>query len=95
MHDAVPEEEFPASETPQFDEEGRRYVFRFAPFTPHQYVVDRDRLFRYLRTHRLPGASARSIIRDQRNAANFYEDVREIQTHPDVEPAKPRLRSVS
>ena len=104
MHDFATGEADLVDEAPQFDEDGRRYVFRYPPFAPQSYVIDRDRLFRYLRTHRLPGARIRSIIRDQRNAANFFEDVRDIQTHADVEPLiekpreatkAPRLRSVS
>lgn len=69
---------------PEYDEDGRRYVFRYGPAQPQQYTIDRDRLFRYARAHELPGARARMLRRDLRNAANFYEDVREIQTHPDV-----------
>ena len=93
-----------AATEPEFDEDGRRYVFRFAPAQPQQYTMNRDRLFAYARTHELPGARARAIRRDLRNSASFYEDVREIQTHPDVielasEPVptslRLRLRSVS
>ncbi len=76
----------PAAE-PEYDEDGRRYVFRYTPVPIQSYSIDRDRLFHYVRTHELPGARARAIRRDQRNAASFYEDVREIQTHPDVVPA--------
>ena len=74
----------PTSEQPEFDEDGRRYVFRFSQLPPRRYQIDRDRLFFYARTHELPGPRARMIRRDLRNSANFYEDVREIQTHPDV-----------
>ena len=74
----------PTSEQPEFDEDGRRYVFKYAQLPPPRYHIDRDRLFAYARTHQLPGARTRMIRRDLRNAANFYEDVREIQTHPDV-----------
>jgi hypothetical protein len=75
-----------AAQAPEYDEDGRRYVFRFAPVPPVKYNIDRDRLFSYLATHRIPGLFARRIRRDLRNAADFYEDVREIQTHADVLP---------
>ena len=85
-----------AAADPEFDEDGRRYVFRFSPAQPQQYTINRDRLFSYARAHELPGTRSRTLRRDLRNAASFYEDVREIQTHPDVvemtsEPV-PRLR---
>jgi len=75
------------SEEIEFDEDGRRYVFRYPPFVRKDYRIDRDRIFHYVRTHELPGIQARRILRDRRNAANFYEDVRDIQTHSDVIPA--------
>jgi hypothetical protein len=71
---------------PEFDEDGRRYAFRYPPFVRQQYRIDRERLFQYMRTHRLPTMNERRIVRDNRNRANFYEDIREIQTHADVEP---------
>ncbi len=91
---------------PEFDEDGRQYVFRYTPVPLQAYQMDRDRIFRYARTHELPSARARMMRRDRRNAASFYEDVREIQTHPDVVPlceapaslepvARLRLRSAS
>lgn len=80
------EETVASPEAPQYDEDGRKYVFRFAAPAPQTYTIDRERIFDYLATHDVPGARARRIRRDQRNAANFYEDVREIQTHSDVEP---------
>ncbi len=94
------DEESPAQpESPQYDEDGRKYVFRYPPSVPRKYTMDRERLFDYLATHDVPGARARRIRRDQRNAANFYEDIREIQTHVDVEPldelAQRRFRSAS
>jgi len=71
---------------PEFDEDGRRYVFRYKTAAPPRYCIDRERLFRYMRRHALPGPVERRILRDRRNAAGFYEDIREIQTHADVEP---------
>ncbi len=86
-------------ESPEYDEDGRRYVFRFPASAPRNYRVDRDRIFDYLATHEVPGPRARRIRRDVRNAANFYEDIREIQTHADVEPldelSQRRFRSAS
>lgn len=86
-------------ESPQYDEDGRKYVFRYPATVPRTYTIDRDRIFDYLATHDVPGARARRIRRDLRNAANFYEDIREIQTHVDVEPldelAQRRFRSAS
>lgn len=97
---AVTDDEAPVqSDTPQYDEDGRRYVFRYTTTQPRTYTIDRERIFDYLATHDVPGARARRIRRDLRNMANFYEDVREIQTHADVEPldelAQRRFRSAS
>ncbi len=74
----------PASDQPEFDEDGRRYVFRFTRNAPQRYHIDRDRIFNYAKAHDLPSARARALRRDLKNAANFYEDIRDIQTHPDV-----------
>jgi len=86
-------------DSPQYDEDGRKYVFRYPASTPRSYTIDRDRIFDYLATHDVPGARARRIRRDLRNTANFYEDIREIQTHAEVEPldelTKRRFRSAS
>lgn len=86
-------------DTPQYDEDGRQYVFRYPAAIPQTYTIDRDRIFDYLATHDVPGARARRIRRDLRNTANFYEDIREIQTHADVEPldelTRRRFRSAS
>ena len=73
----------------EFDEDGRQYVFRFTANPQRHYHIDRDRIFDYVKSHEMPGARARQIRRDLTNAANFYEDVREIQTHPDVVVAEP------
>jgi hypothetical protein len=86
-------------EAPEFDEDGRKYVFRYPKSSPRSYTIDRERIFEYLASHDVPGARARRMRRDLRNAANFYEDVREIQTHADVVPldelAQRRFRSAS
>ncbi len=75
----------PASAPTEYDEEGRQWVFRFSRTAPQHYAIDRDRLFEYLKKHRLPNESARQIRRDLRNAADFITDVRDLQTHYDVE----------
>ncbi len=94
------EEAVAQTEAPQYDEDGRKYVFRYPVSTPRNYTIDRERIFDYLATHDVPGARARRIRRDLRNRANFYEDIREIQTHAEVEPLdeltqKRRFRSAS
>lgn len=71
----------PASTTlPEFDEDGRLYVFRFARTAPQRYTIDFDRIFDYMRRRRLPDEGQRQIRRDVRNRADFFSDVREIQT---------------
>lgn len=74
----------PAPEPIEYDEEGRRYVFRFARRQPQPVVIDRDRLFEYVRRRLLPDADVRRYVRDLRNRADVYTSVRELQTHPDV-----------
>lgn len=86
----------------EFDEDGRLYVFRFAPRQPERMVIDRDRIFSYIRRRRttvdgrsvslLPDMRVRSFLRDTRNRADFYTAVRELQTHPDVERYEPPVR---
>jgi hypothetical protein len=80
----------PAAATPavptEFDEDGRAWVFRFARVEPQRYAVDRDRLFEYMKKHRLPREGHRKIRRDMRNRADFFTDVRELQTHFEAEP---------
>lgn len=84
-----------APEPVEFDEDGRRYAFRFPHRQPQPVVIDRDRLFEYVRRRRLaadgreplpllPDADVRRYVRDVRNRADFYTSVRELQTHPDV-----------
>lgn len=87
----------PASLPTEYDEDGRLWVFRYAHSAPQRYAVDRDRIFRYIKKHRLPSEGERQIRRDLRNAADFFTDVRELQTHTDIEPVEPveRLRIVS
>jgi hypothetical protein len=73
-----------APREPEFDEDGRMYVFRYHRCEPAPVHIDRERLFEYVHSHKLPKMSDRVRLRDQRNAANFFEDVREIQTHPEI-----------
>jgi hypothetical protein len=68
----------------EFDEDGRRYVFRFARRVPQRVTMDRDRLFAYKSI--LPDESVRAYLRDLKNRADFYTEIRELQTHPDVIP---------
>jgi hypothetical protein len=72
---------------PEFDEDGRLYVFRYPRTAPQRYTIERDRLFEYMKRRRLPDAGQRQIRRDVRNCADFFSDVREIQTPYDVEQA--------
>lgn len=69
---------------PEFDEEGRLYVFRFAKSAPQRCSIERDRLFEYMRRRRLPDEGQRQIRRDVRNRADFFADVRELQTPNDL-----------
>jgi hypothetical protein len=73
-----------AAAAPEFDEEGRLYVFRFAPAAPERYRIDWDRIFEYRKRRRLPDEGQRQIRRDVRNRADFFADVRELQTPHDV-----------
>ena len=67
----------------EFDEDGRLYVFRYANALPQSYQIERDRIFEYMRRRRLPDEGQRQIRRDVRNRADFFADVREIQTPSD------------
>lgn len=69
----------------EYDEDGRRWVFRFARTVPQQCAIDRDRLFHYLRKHKLPGEADRALRRDLRNQVELYADLRDLQTHPDID----------
>jgi hypothetical protein len=80
----VPPEPLAAPAAPEFDEDGRLYVFRFARTAPQHYSIERDRIFEYLKRRRLPDAGQRQLRRDLRNRADFFADVREIQTASDV-----------
>jgi len=85
----VPEQAAPAAPVigpVERDEDGRTWVFRFPRVQPQHYAVDRDRLFEYMKKHRLPREGHRKIRRDLRNVADFFTDVRELQTHFEVEP---------
>lgn len=84
-----------APEPIEYDEDGRRYAFRFPRLQPQPVVIDRDRLFEYVRRRRpaadgrrplplLPDSDVRRYLRDQRNRADFFTSIRELQTHPDV-----------
>ncbi len=79
-------EDVPPPTPVEFDEDGRQWVFRFARTTPIRCAVDRDRLFEYMRKHKLPPEGVRQVRRDLRNRVDFYTDVRDIQTHPEIEP---------
>jgi|GEM_PF-2101644 len=89
----------------QYDEQGREIVFRFTSHPQRVYVVDRDRIFDFIKRRRkavsrrwtssglrliettqplLPDASVRRYVRGLKNAVDFFADVRELQTHPEV-----------
>jgi len=68
----------------EYDEDGRLWVFRYARTAPNVYHVDRDRIFAYMKRHRLPTEGVRQIRRDQRNAMDLYSAVRELQTHTEI-----------
>ena len=72
---------------PEYDEEGRLYVSRFARSLPQQYTIERDRIFEYMKRRRLPDAGQRQIRRDLRNSGDLYADVRDLEFHPDIEQA--------
>ena len=85
----MPEDSPPAAAPPamECDEDGRQFVFRFARCAPRRHTIERDRIFEYLKRHRLPDETDRQIRRDLRNSADVYADLRDLQTHPDVEGA--------
>lgn len=68
----------------EYDEDGRIWVFRFAPARAQAYAMDRNRIFTYMRTHRLPTEGVRQLRRDLRNTIDLYSGVRELQTHPEI-----------
>ncbi len=72
---------------PEYDEEGRLYVSRFARSLPQQYTIERDRIFDYMKRRKLPDAGQRQIRRDLRNSGDLYADVRDLEFHPDIEQA--------
>jgi hypothetical protein len=95
----------PAEQAIEFDEAGRRYVFRFPPRQPATYTLDRERIFAYTRRRRrvmggtfidgkffwktqplLPDFATRAYVRAAKNVVNYFEDVRDLQTHPEVIP---------
>lgn len=69
----------------EYDEDGRLWVFRYAQSAPTTYRVDRNRIFTYMRRHRLPTEGVRQIRRDARNSIDVYSTLRELQTHSDVD----------
>jgi hypothetical protein len=73
----------------EYDEDGRLYVFRFARKAPTQCAIDRDRIFNYLKKHKLPDEADRALRRDLRNRVELYSDLRDLETHPEVEPLAP------
>lgn len=98
--------------TPEYDEDGRLYVWRFPRTAPERRAIDRDRIFEFVKKRRrtieefprwqplLPTEDTRRYLRDLRNSAHFYEDVRDLQTHTEIrvvrgsiESATPRLRA--
>jgi hypothetical protein len=81
---AAPPQSLPVAAAPEFDEDGRLYVFRFARTAPQRYSFDWDRIFEYTKRKRLPDEGQRQIRRDLRNRADFFSDVRDIQTPHDV-----------
>lgn len=82
---AEPAPEMPAVAAPiEYDEDGRIYVFKFARTVPQRCAIDRDRLFQYIKTHKLPNEADRALRRDLRNQVELYGDLRDLQTHPDV-----------
>lgn len=81
-----------AAEPVEYDEDGRLYVFRYRTAAPAAYTIERDRLFAYVKRRRLPTEADRSFRRDVKNSANFFEDVRELQTHSDIDTPRNRLR---
>ena len=84
-HETVaPPLETPAAAPVEYDEDGRIYVFRFARTTPQRCAIDRDRLFHYIKTHKLPDEADRALRRDLRNQVELYADLRDLQTHPDI-----------
>lgn len=62
-----------AAVLPEFDEDGRLYVFRYPTAAPLAYRIDRDRIFDYMKRRRLPDEGQRQIRRDDRNRADFWE----------------------
>ncbi len=84
---ALPETTAAPAALPEFDEDGRLYVFRYAQTAPQRYSIERDRIFEYMRRRRLPDEGQRQIRRDFRNRADFIADVRDLQTPSEAEQA--------
>lgn len=89
------------SPVPEYDEAGRLYVSRYKPVMPERPIVNRDRIFEFAKKRRrtvddpprwqpvLPTEDTRRFVRDVRNRANFYEDVRDLQTHSEIVAVRP------
>lgn len=72
-HETAPAQPPPApAALPEFDEDGRLYVFRYARSAPEHYCIERDRIFDYMKRRRLPDEGQRQIRRDVRNQADFW-----------------------
>jgi len=69
-----------AAQAVEYDEDGRIWAFRYERRAPAEYRIDRDRIFQYMKRHRLPDEGQRAIRRDLRNCADFFTAVRELQT---------------
>ena len=59
---------------------------RLSAVNAEPYAFDFDRIFAYMKTHKLPTEAERAARRDARNAVDFLSDVRELQTPPEVWP---------
>lgn len=85
----------PASEAavpqavPEYDEDGRLFVFRYAGAKPQQYTIERDRIFDYMKRRRLPRESHRQYRRDFRNRVDFFADVRDLTWQSEVAELRP------
>lgn len=71
-HETPPEPAPAPAALPEFDEDGRLYVFRYPTAMPQRYQIERDRIFEYMRRRRLPDEGQRQIRRDIRNRADFW-----------------------
>ena len=63
--------------------EAEQRTFAVAATAP---AFDFDRIFAYMKKHKLPTEADRAARRDARNAVDFVSGVRELQTPPEVWP---------